>query len=422
MPLKKLKELKQKRNKIATDMRTLHDSIGETREWTVEERKQWDDAHGQLKGLDEQIGREEELRSIEQRYVEDNQGKIKEQKDASESGDAPFEVRAAAAFDKFVRHGASELNQEERHALIEMQKRAQAAGVDDKGGYTVPKEFVAKIYEKMKAYGGVAEICQILETDKGNEIYWPTTDGTEEEGELLGENTVASDEDIEFGSDSVGSKKISSKIIRVSNELLNDSGVNIEEFLSRRIARRIGRTEAKLLVKGTGKSSGTGKPVQPKGLEVSAKSGATTASATELLWTEVNKLIHSVDPSYRSSPNTRLLFNDATLEILENMTDKQGRPIWIPNLIGGAPATILKYQYQIDQGVDDFEEGKNFMFFGDFDLFVLRRVRYMTLKRLVERYAEYDQTGFLAFHRMDCILEDSDAIKSLKAAGTTTTP
>lgn len=418
MPEKKLKDLKQKRNQIASDMRTLHDSIGETREWTVEERKQWDDAHGQLKNLDNQIEREEELRSIEQRYVEDNQDKLKEQRVASEKSDAPIEVRAAAAFDKFVRHGAGELNQEERHALIEMQKRAQAAGVDDKGGYTVPREFVARIYEKMKAYGGVAEICQLLETDKGNEIYWPTSDGTEEEGELLGENTATSEEDVEFGSNSVGSKKISSKIIRVSNELLTDSGVNIEEYLSRRIAKRIGRTEAKLLIKGTGKASAAGKPVQPKGLEVSAKLGATTAAADKLLWTEVNRLIHSVDPSYRVSPNTRLLFNDTTLELLENMVDTQGRPIWIPNLIGGAPATILKYQYKIDQGVDNFAAGNKFMFFGDFELFILRRIRYMTLKRLVERYAEFDQTGFLAFHRMDCVLEDADAIKFLQAKGT----
>ncbi len=38
----------------------------------------------------------------------------------------------------------------------------------------------------------------------------------------------------------------------------------------------------------------------------------------------------------------------------------------------------------------------------------------MTLKRLVERYAEYDQTAFLAFHRFDCVLEDTAAIKALQ--------
>ncbi|NBJ37259.1 phage major capsid protein, partial [Serratia fonticola] len=57
--------------------------------------------------------------------------------------------------------------------------------------------------------------------------------------------------------------------------------------------------------------------------------------------------------------------------------------------------------------------GKKFVYCGDFDRFILRRITYMTLKRLVERFAEYDQTAFLAFHRFDCVLEDASAIKAL---------
>ncbi|EJD6358490.1 TPA: phage major capsid protein, partial [Escherichia coli] len=45
--------------------------------------------------------------------------------------------------------------------------------------------------------------------------------------------------------------------------------------------------------------------------------------------------------------------------------------------------------------------------------FIIRRVTYMELKRLVERYAEFDQVAFLAFHRFDCVLEDVAAIKAL---------
>ncbi len=33
--------------------------------------------------------------------------------------------------------------------------------------------------------------------------------------------------------------------------------------------------------------------------------------------------------------------------------------------------------------------------------------------RLTERYAEFDQVGFLAFHRFDCALEDAAAVKAL---------
>ena len=58
------------------------------------------------------------------------------------------------------------------------------------------------------------------------------------------------------------------------------------------------------------------------------------------------------------------------------------------------------------------------MYAGDFAQFIIRRVRYMVLKRLVERYADFDQTGFLAFHRFDCVLQDAAAIKVLQGAAT----
>lgn len=44
--------------------------------------------------------------------------------------------------------------------------------------------------------------------------------------------------------------------------------------------------------------------------------------------------------------------------------------------------------------IPDIAAGAKFAYFGDFNRFIVRRVTYMTLKRLVERYAEYDQTGF----------------------------
>lgn len=78
-----------------------------------------------------------------------------------------------------------------------------------------------------------------------------------------------------------------------------------------------------------------------------------------------------------------------------------------------SPATVLGIPYVIDQAIDNAAASKKFIYLGDFNRFVVRRVAYMTLKRLVERYAEYDQTAFLAFHRFDCVLEDTAAIKAL---------
>jgi len=124
-------------------------------------------------------------------------------------------------------------------------------------------------------------------------------------------------------------------------------------------------------------------------------------------------LKHSIDPAYRNGPKFRWAFNDNTMKAISAMEDNQGRPLWLPDIVGVAPASVLNVPYVIDQAIDDIDAGKKFLYCGDFNRFILRRVTYMTLKRLVERYAEFDQTAFLAFHRFDCVLEDTAAIKAL---------
>ncbi|HIE4544876.1 TPA: phage major capsid protein [Providencia rettgeri] len=398
----KLHDLKQKRNTIAIEMRAIHEKVGES-VMTEEQRAEWNKAHTEFEKLDEQIKREEQLRSLDQEFVDDNE---QEQRNNPENDPEAAKVeRRNLAFDRFVRSGFGELSAEEKQALKEL--RAQGTSPDEKGGYTVPTQMLNKIIDQMKAYGGIASVAQILNTSNGQDITWSTSDGTEEEGELLGENTAASEQDVEFGTAILGAKKLSSKIIRVSNELLQDSGVSIEAYLGSRIAQRIGRGEAKYLVKGTG----AGTPLQPKGLDASV-TGTVEASAA-FGWKDINALAHKLDPAYRNGPKFRLAFNDDTLKNLKEMEDAQKRPLWLPSIAGVAPSTILGMQYVVDQAIDKMEAGKKFIFCGDFDRFILRRVTYMTLKRLVERYAEYDQTAFLAFHRFDCVLEDTSAIKAL---------
>lgn len=210
----------------------------------------------------------------------------------------------------------------------------------------------------------------------------------------------------------LGAKKLTSKIIRVPNELLQDSGIDIEGFLAGRIAQRIGRGEAKYIINGDGSDTKT-----PKGLDkwVSKTKGIAGSS---LSWEDVLTLKHSVDPAYRNSPKFRFAFNDNTLLEISKMKDGQNRPIWLPDVVGIAPATVFATPYVVDQGIADIGTGKSFMYCGDFSHFIVRRVEYMLLRRLVERYAEYDQTGFLAFHRFDCVLEDVSAIKGLTSPDT----
>ncbi len=392
----KLHELLQKRSAIALAMRQLHTDIGD-KKWSEEQRTAWDMHQANFDQVDEQIQREERLIGAEKEQVGAELENRSEQNKDSEY---------RTAFHAFMRGGLQGMSPEEQRVFKEVRAQNSVTG-GGKGGETIPREFRGLIVEKMKAYGGIANVCQLLETDAGNSMDWVITDGTADLGELVGENSDAGEQDVAFSTDALGAKKLTSRIIRVPNELLQDSGINMEDFLARRIASRIGRKESYLIVN----CSCTGTPQQNKGLKVSTTIAQNAASASALSADDLLNLKHKVDPAYRMG--AMFAFNDSTFLLLKKLKDGQGRPLWLPAIAGVAPSLIDGDQYVIDQGIESVATAKVSAYYGDFNRFVLRRVRYMQIKRLTERYAEYDQTAFVAFHRFDTVLEDTSSMAKL---------
>lgn len=400
-----LQQLKEAYSQKSAEMRSLNENTPDDG-WTSEVRSKWEGMKTDLKALRERIEREEELRAQDQAFVE---GLDRDKPNNPENTGAEAEQRSA--WDNWVRGGMEGLNAEQRSLVLQM--RAQGTSPNEMGGFTVPTTLQARVIESLASFGGIASVCQLLQTDNGAPIAWATSNGAEEEGELIGENRAASEKDVEFGMGTLGSYTISSKIIRVSEQLLQDSGIDMEAFLAGRIGKRVSRTRNRLIVQGTGAAETADSPAQPKGLEASTVQGAMTAKATTFTWQEVNSLIHSIDPAYRAAAKFRLAFNDKTLQAMEEMVDGNNRPLWLPGIDSDRPATILKQQYVIDQAIADIGAGKKFMFGGDWNEVVLRAVRSLIIKRLIERYAEFGQVGFLAFIRFGLVLQDTAAVKHL---------
>ncbi len=395
----KLHELKQKRSTIAGQMRKLNDDYSEKR-WDEPATKQWGDALKELDELDAQIAREERLLSLDSDKVNDEP----ERRSGIDLDTSVTEARQMKVLENVLRGGYQALSSEERALYKEM--RAQATNVDSKGGFTVPTEFRNRVVETMKAFGGVANISTVFETDGGSPITWVTTDGTADEGVMIGETEEGGDKDMDFGQIAIGAKKMTSKTIKISDELLQDSGVDVIGLIARRIGSRLGRGEAKQLLNGDGQGNNL------KGLTMQLTGGVTSAVAGSIAHGDLLKLKHSVDPAYRAG-NTRWVFNDNTLLGFKELKDGNGRPLWLPDVSGVAPATIDGDQYQIDQGMPDVAAGKKAVLYGDFSYFQIRRVKGMALRRLDEKYAEAGLVGFLMFHRFDALLEDTAAVKAL---------
>lgn len=396
-----LQEMQQRRAQLAAEMRSLHESVGDG-DMSGEQRGKWEAMRAEYNKLGEKVKREEELREADQDEIEQRDRRTPA-RDALE----PEEERRAQAQSEWLRRGAADMSPELRAVMAEM--RAQAAGTPAAGGFTIARSFERQVVESMNDFGGIATVCQLLETDNGAPIDWSVAQGESEEGELLGENATATEGDVAFGSGTLGAHLLSSKVIRVSETLLADTGVDLEGFLARRMASRLARIRARLIVQGTG----AGNPAQPSGLATAAAVGKQVATAATLSWKDINALIHSIDPAYRMAPGFRLAFNDVTLQLIEEMVDGQNRPLWLPGIDASRPGTILGKQYVVDKACADMAAGVKFMYAGDFQQCILRRVRGMALKRLVERYAEFGQVGFLGFDRFGFILQDTAAVKAM---------
>ena len=298
------------------------------------------------------------------------------------------------------------INTEVRDARVAA-LRAQGVATDAAGDYTVPTGFWNSLIESRLAWGGMRQARTfVFQTASGNDLPIPTVNDTGNVGAIIAENTEDAEQDVTFGQVTLNAYKYTSKFVKVSFELLQDSAFDIGAFLGRALGTRLGRIENTHFTTGTG----TG---QPNGVVTASSAGKTAASATAITYAEVIDLEHSVDPAYRLGGE--FMFNDSTLAALKKLTvgSSDARPLWAPGMAVGQPNTIDGVPYVINQDMASITNSAKVMLFGDFSQYYIRDVGSLRIKRLDERYAEFDQVAFVALMRVDADLIDAgtDPIK-----------
>lgn len=280
--------------------------------------------------------------------------------------------------------------------------RAQSVGTDSEGGYTGPQGFLFELEKAMLAFGGIRQSrARILRTATGNQLEIPMYDDTGNTGALLAENTQDGEQDIVFNQALLDAYKYTSRIIRVSVELMQDSAFDMAAEIGGALGERLGRIQNTQFTTGTGTS-------QPQGVVVGSVAGKTAASATAITFLELMDLQHSVDPAYRGS--AEFMFNDSTFSAIRQLVDGNGFPIWMPStqgLSGGPSDRFLGTPYVINQDMASITNSAKTVLYGDFSKFYVRDVLGITLVRMDERYADYHQVAFVAISRNDSVLVDA---------------
>ena len=124
-------------------------------------------------------------------------------------------------------------------------------------------------------------------------------------------------------------------------------------------------------------------------------------------------MLHALKKTYRR--NATWAMNSTTEGKVRQLKDTQGQYLWQPPVMAGNPATLLGRPVVNPEGFPDIGAGAFPIVVGDFRSgYKVRDRSGLTVQRLVERYAEFDQTGFIIKRRTGGKVTLSEAFRCLK--------
>ncbi|MBQ7137379.1 MAG: phage major capsid protein, partial [Clostridia bacterium] len=229
-----------------------------------------------------------------------------------------------------------------------------------------------------------------------------TASWVEEEGQIP-------ESDDAFGQISIGAHKVAT-MIKVSDELLQDSVFDIESYIASEFARRIGAAEEDAFINGDGVAKPTGLLHNTNGAGI----GVTTAGAA-LTADEIIDLVHSVKSVYRKK--SVFLLNDSSIKAIRKLKDGNGQYLWQPGLKEGQPDKLLNYRLVTSAYMPEVSAGAKPILFGDFSSYWIADRQGRSFQRLNELYAATGQVGFRATQRVDGRLVLAEAMKCLQVKG-----
>lgn len=204
-------------------------------------------------------------------------------------------------------------------------------------------------------------------------------------------------------------------MLQVARELLDDTGVDLIGYLSMQAGRAIGNAFGAALVTGNGINQPTG---FMNAITVGV-TGTTTGTGGVPTYANLVDLEYSVIAPYRQSRSCYWIAADKTIGGFRKIVDSNGRPVWEPSAVLGAPDLLLGKPLVADPFMPATGTGLQSVAFGDFSQFFVRLVGGVRFERSDDFAFNADLTTFRAIIRGDGALVDlTGAIKAFQGAAT----
>ena len=414
-----LTQLNEQRGRLVTQAREALEEIktntDESRSAELEARH--DAIMAEFDKVEADIAREERLAAAEARAEEVRAANRPDMSGEARCADEATAPEYRDAFIELARNGfdIQALSPEARSVIkagvTKLEGRAQSTSVGA-GGYTVPTDLAREIDVTLKMWGPMYDeaICTVLTTASGNAIDFPKVDDTAVAVAQHAEATPMTDDggvDATFTKMTLNAFAYDTEWVQISMELLQDSAVNIEQFIGGLLGERLARRVNTELTTGDGNGD-------PNGIVVASTLGATAAAQAAITADELIDLFHSVDPAYRMSPKARFMFNDSTIKAIRKLKMGTGEYLWQPSMTASEPGTLLGKPYSVNQAMANIGQAAKSIVFGDFGKYYVRKVGSPVVG--VRREYYWPNIGLAGIVRLDGDLIQTGAVKHLIGA------
>ena len=393
--MSKILEMRQKRAEVWDKARAfLDEHTNENGVMSAEDSQQYERMEQEVVDLGHTIDRMERAEQMEREMNEPVRQPLASRPEKNPGG------RTGRASDEYKLAFWNMIRNRGEHFQV---RNALQIGADSEGGFLCPDEYEHTLVQALTGENQLRSLCTIIRTESGDrKIPIVASHGTaswvEEEGQIP-------ESDDAFGQISIGAHKVAT-MIKVSDELLQDSVFDVESYIASEFARRIGAAEEDAFINGNGTAKPTGLLHSVNG----ATTGVTTVGAA-ITADEIIDLIHSVKSGYRKK--AVFLLNDSTVKALRKLKDGSGQYLWQPGLKEGQPDKLLSYRLVTSAYMPEVASGAKPVLFGDFSSYWIADRQGRSFQRLNELYAATGQIGFRATQRVDGRLVQSEGLKCL---------
>jgi len=272
-------------------------------------------------------------------------------------------------------------------------------------GSPVPTSFYDQVIMKARLIAPVLQTSTVLNTAGGENLQIPSL-STYSVGTVTGEGSAIGESDPAFNSFiTLGAYKYSF-LVQLSNELLEDTGVDILGFMADQVGNALGFAVGSALTIGTGTD-------MPKGIVAASSVGGTAGTATAFTADNLIDLLYSLDGGARNLPGVGWMMNGKSVGAVRKLKDTAGNYVFQPSLAMDSPDMLLGKPIYENPSMVDVATTTKSVIVGHLPSYYVRTVGGLRLDRSDDFAFNAGLVTFRATFRVDGNLPQTSHVKHL---------